>query len=122
MALSSDLLAEKIQAFLDSGQRSAWVKTPQIAVYLRRGVHIVCGEPYRLIDLANVTVAPQWRRSGVFIHCLDLLQELCPLDGVRCENVLSKILCDYLLRLQQRDVRWVRAGDHFSWIKGKPSV
>lgn len=109
---------EAIGAFLAASQRSAWVHSPQVSLYLRRGFHMVAGSPYHLLDLANVTVEEEWRRRGIFAHCLAYLQEHSPLAGVRVENIHNPVLRAYMLRLRQKDPRWIDEGFHVTWIKG----
>jgi hypothetical protein len=117
-------MQEQLTKFLDSPLRNEWLQSEQMKVYVRKGVHLGTDrKAHRYLDIANVEVAPQFRREGRFKAFLAFCQEIQPYDGLKLECVLNKDLRTYLRRLALRDHRWDESGveisPDFLWEKFK---
>jgi hypothetical protein len=87
-----------LEEFLASNLRSVWVREPGIAVYVRKGLHVILDEGAYTLDVANVEVDEALRHKGVFKAWLAKAERLNPYPFVYVENVHNPILHDFLVR------------------------
>lgn len=116
-------LRKIMEKFLASPNRNQWLATPQMEVYVRKGMHMVNRHMYFFIDLASMTVKEEMQSQGLFKQTLELFKQLCgtTYQGVYLENVLNPRLAQYLRELSETGLAyyWSEETQCFSWLREK---
>ncbi len=97
-----------LQELINTKQRNGWVQTDQISVYFRIGSFrnlpaMVAGvsTAARMIDLANVSIAPEFQRQGIFTTLLKGVEKIVAesvYPYVYIENVINPNILGFLER------------------------
>jgi hypothetical protein len=116
-------LRKAMEKFLASPARNQWVSTPQMDVYVRKGMHMVGRHMYMFLDLASMTVRDEFQSQGLFKQTLELFKQLCgnTYQGVYMESVLNPRLAQHLRELSdaEPEYHWSEETQCCSWLKGK---
>lgn len=93
-----------LEEFLASPVRNTWIEEPGINVYVRRSIE--------RFDVANIIIAPELRRQGVFKVWLAKVERLAPAKCVLIENVHNEVLMPFLERMGYVPHHWPHC-----WVK-----
>lgn len=106
---SIDRVVENIGNLIDQVQQkkhffsvSAWQSFRPIDLYARVQYRLCDGQSFRVITIANIEIAEQFQRQGIFKELLVNLEQPAKLrnfDAIVVESLNNHDLRDYLLRI-----------------------
>lgn len=104
-----DQVVENVGSLIDQVERkkhffsvSAWQSFRPIDLYARVQYRLCDGQALRVITIANIEIAEDFQRQGIFKELLVNLEQLAKLrkfDAIVVESLNNHDLRDYLLRI-----------------------
>lgn len=91
MELSRRMIGGMDRFFKDSNMVNSWVKDRYMSVYLRKSVRLRgCGDTKWIttLDIANISVKPNYQNKGLASSLIDFVIERRILDAIWVENIL----------------------------------
>lgn len=84
--------------FLQEGLRNAWIKHPDLKIYMRKGRRIINRKTIKVVDIANVSAFK--RGQGHFTKFLDELENRIKnhFDAIFIENVMDERFKNFFLK------------------------
>lgn len=85
----------KLDQFLESNLRNAWLKYPSMQVYVRRGHHLIEGSIHAVLDIASCVVNEKKQKRGIFTSFVEDAEKQAlnaNLDGIFAESILNPVL------------------------------
>jgi hypothetical protein len=91
----------RLEQFLESTCRNAWIAEPAINVYVRKGLRGLADGSGIALDIANIEVELNSQHKGVFKRWLMNAEKLAvqSCEYIFIENVHNPVLPDFLLRV-----------------------
>lgn len=109
MTVDLDSFLLDIQEFLSYKEheffRSQWFENDKISLYLRLGHRCVDQNlRYSALDLASISIHPDFQNSGIFSRILDKLETINTRQIIYVENILSERFKNFFLKRGYREL------------------